>query len=72
VARAGIWFDTGCAGADNLQWQCAPRQQSIGCDCSRAQGAVPGSHKSARIGRMLVSKIATSVVNILKASRIGG
>jgi hypothetical protein len=71
AARAGTGFDTGWVGADNLQRQCAPRQQSIGCDCARAQGAVAGSHQSARMGRMPASKMATSVVDTVKTSPIG-
>jgi len=63
--RADIGVDSGWVGADNLHWQCAPRQQSIGCDCVWAQGPVAGSHKSARMGRP-VSKTAASVVNIVK------
>lgn len=70
VARTGIAFDAGWEGADKSQWQCAARQQSIGRDFAPWHSAVAGSHHSARVCRVPMSEIASSVVSTLKIVRI--
>jgi hypothetical protein len=70
-ARRGIGFDTGWGRADKWQQQCAGRQQVIGCDCAWRHWAVDGSHHSARVCKLPVSEITSSVVNNLKTVRIG-